>query len=152
MAQQPMPAKSTLLRHPLAQLQRSMMNFPMMNLPSMWEDLEDEWNSLAWQQNISMAEDDKSIYVEASMPGLNPSEIDVTLEKGILRIRGEKKEEKEDSSKKIHCRAINSYSYRIALPQQTDEKSDPHASYKDGILKLTFAKATAAQTKKISIK
>lgn len=140
------------IRHPLTQLPRSLMNFPMMGFPSLWENLEEEWGSMTNQQNISIMEDEKNIYIEAALPGLSTDEIELTIDKGILRIHGEKKEEKEEASKKIHCRAICSYNYRIALPQQIDEKNDPSATYKDGIIKLTFAKATAAQTKKIAIK
>lgn len=149
MAQQPQSSKG-LLSHPFSQFPRSLMNFPVLRFPALWEDLEEEWGALASQQNMSISEDDKHIYVEAALPGLNPKEIDVTIDKGILRIQGEKKEE-ETKNKKIHCRAVRSYSYRIALPQLIDEKSDPSASYKDGILSLTFAKASAAQTRKITI-
>lgn len=142
------------LMSPLSNLSQSLMNFPMMRFPNLWEDWE-ELGALAQQiqqQNISISEDDKSIFVEAALPGLELKEIDVSMDKGILRIQGERKEEEETKDKKIHCRAMSSYSYRIALPQHIDEKSEPKAIYKDGILKLTFTKANPSQTKKITVK
>lgn len=151
MAQQQHPSKG-LMRNPLAQPFRALMNFPSMRFPSFWEDLEEEWSSLSNQQNLSISEDDKSIYIEAALPGLNSNEIDVTLDKGILRIRGEKKEEEDQPNKKYHCKACTSFTYRVALPQQVDERNEPQATYKDGILKLTFAKESSSQTRKITIK
>lgn len=149
MAQQP---QKSLMRNPLAHIPRALMNFPMLKFPNLWEDLEEEWNSLSNQQNLTISEDDRSIYIEAALPGLNSKEIDITLDKGILRIRGERKEEEDQPSKKFHCRACSSYTYRVALPQQVDEKNEPQATYKDGILKLVFAKENPSQTKKITIK
>lgn len=151
MAQQQLQKRWT---NPLSHWPQSLWNFPISRFPSLWEDWE-EWGALPQmlqEQNISMSEDDKNIFVEAALPGLDLKDIDVSMDKGILRIQGERKEEEETKDKKIHSRAISSYSYRIALPQQIDEKSEPKAIYKDGILKLTLVKASATQTKKITVK
>lgn len=135
--------------------QRSLIprTFPFFtHLPSIWEDMDEEWNWMSQlQQNISLYEDDKNIVAEAALPGLSINEIDVSIDQGILRIQGERKTE-DLTNKKVHCTATSSYSYRITLPKQIDEKVEPKATYKDGILKLTFSKASQAQTKKINIK
>lgn len=132
---------------------QSLMHFPFLShMPSIWGDMGEEWNWMTQlQQNISLYEDDKNIIAEASLPGLSINEIDVSIDKGILRIQGERKTE-DLTNKKIHCTATSSYSYRITLPQQIDEKAEPKATYKDGILKLIFPKASGSQTKKINIK
>jgi HSP20 family protein len=132
---------------------QSLMNFPIFShLPSFLGDMGEEWNWMSQlQQNISLYEDDKNIIAEAALPGLSINEIDVSIDHGILRIQGERKTE-DLTNKKVHCTATSSYSYRITLPQQVDDKAEPKATYKDGVLKLTFAKANGAQTKKINIK
>lgn len=149
MAQQQLQKRS---QNPFAQFPQSLMNFPMMRLSNFWDDLEDwsSWDQLQ-QQNISISEDDKNLFVEAALPGLELNDIEVSIDRGILRIKGERKEE-ECKDKKILCRAMSSYSYRISLPQQIDDKGEPKAIYKDGILKLTFDKANPAQTRKIAVK
>lgn len=43
---------------------------------------------------LSISEDDKKVYVEASIPGVDPKDVDVIFEKGLLTIRGEKKRKK----------------------------------------------------------
>lgn len=60
--------------------------------------------------NLSVSEDDKKVYVEAALPGLTPNEIDMTFQKGVLTIRGSKKEEQGDK-KKYYRKASRMYSY-----------------------------------------
>lgn len=72
---------------------QSLMNFPMLSrMPSLWGDMDEEWNWMTQlQQNISLYEDDKHIIAEAALPGLSINEIDVSIDQGILRIQGERK-------------------------------------------------------------
>lgn len=102
------------------------------------------------ESNLSLSEDDKNVYVEAGMPGLNENEIEITLERGVLWIRGHKKEEQDN--KKYHYRAKRSYSYQLALPESVDESKEPEAHYEKGVLKVTFAKTKSSPVKKISVK
>ena len=99
---------------------------------------------------ISLSEDDKSVYVEASLPGLSSNEIDVTLEKKVLWIRGTKKEAQDN--KKYHYKSKRSYSYQIALPESIDENRDPETKYENGVVSITFSKAKCETPKKIQIK
>lgn len=102
--------------------------------------------------DISVSEDDKNVYIEANMPGLDADDIEVTYHKGQLWLRGEKKEEEENKKKKYYRLASSSYSYRLAVPGDIDEKSEPDAEYKNGVMKVTFKKLAEAQPKKISVK
>jgi HSP20 family molecular chaperone IbpA len=49
-------------------------------------------------------------------------DVEVTYEKDVLWIKAEKKEEEKRPDKKFYRRALQSYSYRIALPASVDEK------------------------------
>jgi HSP20 family protein len=102
--------------------------------------------------NISLSEDDLHDYVDAAMPGINPDEIDITYDKGMLWIRGETTQEDIDKNKKYYQRASNSFSYRITLPTDIDENAEPQASCDNGMLMLTFNKSLKAKPKKISVK
>jgi HSP20 family protein len=121
--------------------------------PSFWEDMAENLSEFASEQTgLSISEDKDNVYVEASMPGLKSSDIDVTLDKGILWIRGEKKEEEENKEKKYYRKAVNSFSYRVALPGEIDESRKTSATYQDGMMKITFAKAQGSKAKKIPVK
>lgn len=133
---------------------RSLFPFNNVRIPSMWD--EEDWDLMptpaANTGNISLSEDDKHVYVDAAMPGVNPDEIDITYDKGMLWIRGVTMQEDTDKNKKYYQRASNSFSYRITLPTDIDENTEPAASCENGMLMLTFDKSKQAQPKKISVK
>lgn len=102
---------------------------------------------------LTLSEDKKNVYVEASVPGLAKEDIEVSYEPGgVLRVKGERKEEEQDKEKRYYRRASRSYSYVITLPQQVDENKEPEANLENGVLRLTFTKAQQSQSKKIKIK
>lgn len=122
--------------------------------PALWEDMFGEMSEMGQQasEGLTVYEDKKNVYVEAAMPGLKPADIEISIEKGVLWIRGEKKEEEENKEKRFYRRAVSSFSYRFALPRQIDEAKEPEAVYQDGMMRITFTKAQESQTKKIAIK
>ncbi len=128
----------------------SLFQYP--SIPSLFEGLGDGWGLNPEQTGLTISEDEKNIYVEAATPGLKLEDIEIDLEQGVLLIRGEGQEIEEDKNKKYYRKSSNSYSYRVALPSHIDEKKEPKAVYKDGVIKLTFNKVQQAQTKKIALK
>lgn len=118
-----------------------------------WFDDEDWISSIpSSSSGLSVSEDDKKVYVEAHMPGLKAEDIDITFQKGELWIQGEKKEEEKDKDKKYYRMATSSYSYRVLVPGEIDEKDEPEASYKDGVMTITLNKSAKMLPKKISVK
>jgi HSP20 family protein len=135
--------------HPKHQLiPRSFWSFPYVFDEEEGGSLQEfsEWSGL------SVSEDDRHIYVEASVPGIKPEEIEMTFEKGILWIKAEKKEEVKDNKKKYYRRAMNQFSYRLAVPGNIDENKQPEATCKNGVLKVTFTKTQKSEPRKIPIK
>lgn len=110
---------------------------------------EESWD-LTPSSNVSISEDKNNFYIEAALPGLKPEEIEISIEKNVVWIRGEKKEEEKE--KKYYKKAISSFSYRVMVPVDFDEKKEIDATYKDGILKLIFSKIQKSEPKKIKIK
>lgn len=131
---------------------RSFFRFPSF-LPSLWEEMEDrvgQWMGGEGNTGVTVSEDDQHIYVEAQLPGLKSTDIDISLNQNTLWIKGEKQEEEEDKDKKYYRRARNSFFYQVELPTQVEESSE-QAQFQDGILKVTFKKARQSQVRKISI-
>jgi len=102
--------------------------------------------------NLSVWEDENNLYVEAALPGAKPNDIEVTLDKGNLWVKGESKRHEEDKNRKYYYKAASSFSYRVTLPGEVNESKEPIADYADGILKITFVKQQEEKPKKISVK
>jgi HSP20 family protein len=106
-----------------------------------------------WTPAFDIAENDKEYVVSAELPGIDIKDVEISISDGILSVKGEKKQEKEDKSEGYHWveRHYGSFnrSFRI-LGKVESDKVD--ASYKDGILKVLLPKAERTETKKIEIK
>jgi HSP20 family protein len=102
---------------------------------------------------IDVTEDEDNVVLTAEVPGMTKEDLDVTVDNGVLTLRGEKKEESEDKGKDYHRveRRYGRFERRIRLPQYVNAEAIG-ASYQDGILKLTMPKAEAAKTRSIQIK
>lgn len=101
---------------------------------------------------LSLYEDEDHLYLEAAVPGLKSDQIQISVEKGVVWIKGEKENDEKNSKGKIHFQTRRIYSYRVPLPVRIDETSTPEAVCKDGILSVTFEKSRCCKPMKISIK
>ena len=124
---------------------RSFFTFP--TLQSIVED--DEFPTLSTPQGVTISEDTEKVYIEASLPGIDPKEVEITFDKGVLWIKGEKKE--EDTGKKYYRKAIRSFSYRVGVPGEIDTSKDPEAMSEHGVMKISFFKSPQSQPKKIAV-
>jgi HSP20 family protein len=103
---------------------------------------------------IDVTEDENSVALTAEIPGMEKDDLDVTVDNGVLTLRGEKKEEEEVSEETGFHRVERRYGQferRIRLPDYVDtDRID--ASYQNGVLKLTMPKTEAAKARSIQIK
>lgn len=120
------------------------------SLSNFWEDDEDYPTMTNWPSGLSLSEDDKHVYVSAAVPGVDPKDIEVTFDKGVVWIKGEVKE--EESDKKYYRKAASSFSYRLSVPGDLDQTKEPQASVSRGVMTVTFTKSPQTQPKKISVK
>ncbi|MEC7839811.1 MAG: Hsp20/alpha crystallin family protein [Chlamydiota bacterium] len=121
-------------------------------LPSLFEEGFGEDFETISSSNITLSEDDEYVHVEANLPGLREEDIEIVLDKGVLWIKGEKEDSEDNKERKYHYRANRSFSYHVTLPGEVCENTEPHAVFKDGVVKINFKKATEERPKKISIK
>jgi HSP20 family protein len=131
---------------------RRMLTFSNSALPNFWDE-EDQWLSNPIGQNgISISEDEAKIYISAAVPGIDPKNVEATFQDGYLWIRGETKDEEEDKKRKYYRKASQSFSYRVAVPGDIDETKEPEATYKHGVMTVSFSKSPKTQPRKIQIK
>lgn len=102
---------------------------------------------------FDISETEKEYIITGEIPGMDVKDLDVTLLDGILTVKGEKNQEKEDKDENYHrverCYGSFQRNFRIPEKVKTDELD---ATYKDGILKLTLPKAEVSEVKKIEVK
>lgn len=127
----------------------SFLNFP--RFPATLSD-DDDWMATSAPSGVSVSEDDKHVYVQAHLPGVDEKDVDMTFDKGMLWIKGETKQEEEDKKKKFYRKATSSFSYRVAVPGDLDLSVDPEAKYKNGVMTVSFIKSPKSQPKKITVK
>ena len=88
------------------------------------------------------------------MPGIDEKDIEVTVADGMLTIKGEKSEEKEEKKKDYHVseRRFGSFRRSFALPKTADIDK-VQASMKNGVLSVVLPKAAEAKAtaKKVDI-
>ncbi len=118
--------------------------------PSFWDDDDELSLNSAASSGVSISEDEKNVYVEAALPGVNPKDVEVTFDKGMVWIKGETKEEEKE--KKYYRKAVSSFSYRIAVPGELDPQKEPEAICKNGVMTVSFAKSAIKTPKKIAVK
>ena len=129
----------------------TIVNSPWLTrFPSIWDDLFTLDQVDRGGSGLSISEYEKSIYVEASLPGIDPKKVNITLKNGVLSISGQNEEEKKE--RKYYRKTANRYDYSINLPVEVDDTVEPIAEEDHGIMRVTFSKTTKAQPKKISIK
>lgn len=103
---------------------------------------------------INMGVTDHSVEIYVFIPGMSIDDIDVTIEKNLLSIAGERKPveiKEEDTTVFREERFKGSFKRVITLPEDVDpEKTE--AVYRNGILHISVAKRSEAQPRKISVK
>src|SRR3989344_6451047 len=104
---------------------QSLWRFPMISFPSFMEDFEDLQPTSNFLNGLSVSGDDKNIYIEAAVPGVDPKEVDVTFYKGVLTVKGSKKE--EEKGKTYRRKATRSFFYRVT-PGDVDPNATPQAT------------------------
>jgi HSP20 family protein len=106
-----------------------------------------------WLPAFDISENEKEYIIISELPGMEVKDIDVTLSKGILTVKGEKKQEHEYKGEDYHRieRRYGSFHRSFNIPEKIKTDS-VDANYKDGILRLTLPKTEESETKKIEVK
>jgi HSP20 family protein len=105
--------------------------------------------------SIDVTETDKEFEVTAELPGLERKDVEISVDDGVLTIRGEKKVEtkEEDKNKNYHVteRSYGVFFRAIQLPAGVDPASIK-ATMSNGVLKIAIPKPAKSEPKKIEVK
>ena len=124
--------------------------FDDFNISKSWKN-KDRFSSFAPKLNVS--EDESSIEISVELPGMNEKDIEVSLDKDVLTIKGENKEESENREKSYHHmeRSFGTFQRSIRISKEADS-NDIKASFKDGVLVITLPKAEKEAARVIEVK
>jgi HSP20 family protein len=106
-----------------------------------------------WMPSIESYTKDGKLFIKAELPGVDPKDLDVTINARELVIKGERKAEKDEKEKDYTYREISygSFERRFMIPEgvRTD---DLKAAFTNGILEVSVPIPEVAKAKKIEIK
>lgn len=104
-----------------------------------------------WNIALDVAENEDAYLIKATVPGVNPDDMEITLEDDVLTLRGEiVRDEIEDVKYHVRERRYGTFSRSIRFPTAV-EGDAVEATYTNGILSLNVPKAEAVKPKRISI-
>lgn len=105
-----------------------------------------------WSIALDVAEREDTYLVKATIPGINPDELEITLEDDVLTLKGEIKSDEEVEEVKYHVRErrYGTFSRSIRFPVAVNGDA-VEAVYNNGILTLHIPKAEAVKPKRITI-
>jgi HSP20 family protein len=109
--------------------------------------------SCRWCPAVDVTEGEQELVVSADLPGIDPQQVEITVQENILTLTGERKAESESKDESYHRveRAYGSFSRSFVLPSTVDE-TKVSAEYRDGVLRVHLPKREEAKPRKIDVK
>ena len=102
---------------------------------------------------VNIYQDKDSFYVTAELPGVEPENVDISLQDNKLILKGERKMATKGADQKYYRRERSSGTFNrvVALPQTMDA-GKVKAEYKNGVLTLTLPLAEESKPRQIRVK
>jgi HSP20 family protein len=110
-------------------------------------------NAWSWELPLDVSESEDAFLVKASLPGINPDDLEITFNNNTLTIRGEVKSEEETEGTRYHMRErrYGSFTRSITLPRGIQGDAI-EANYEAGVLALRLPKAEELKPKRIAVR
>jgi HSP20 family protein len=105
-----------------------------------------------WAPRVDIREEDKRFMILVDVPGVDPSTIEVSMDKSILTIKGERKVDSEETSGKLtrQERVYGTFHRRFSLPESADaDNISAHGRY--GVLEIAIPKKPETTPRRIAI-
>jgi HSP20 family protein len=114
---------------------------------------DEDYISGSWVPPVDVRETKDSLEIAAELPGIDPKNVEVSVESGVLTLKGSRQFEKATEGETYHRveRAYGAFERSFTLPTNVDAEKI-QAAYRHGVLHLTVPKREEAKPKAISIK
>ena len=115
-------------------------------------DLDATTQTLSWGLPLDVIEKDDVFTVKASVPGMDPDDLEITFSDNVLTIKGEVKSEEEVKEARFHIRERRYGSFARSISLGSRIQGDKiEARYENGVLELTLPKSDEVKPKRIQI-
>lgn len=106
-----------------------------------------------WRPAVDIREESNRFVITADIPGVDPKDIEITMDQGVLTIKGERSSDKEESHEGYHRveRVRGTFYRRFSLPDSADAEHI-EAKGKNGVLEIVLPKLEKGQPKRITVK
>jgi HSP20 family protein len=107
----------------------------------------------AWAPALDISERKDAYLVTVEVPGVEPEDLDITMEDGLLTIQGERQFTSESSEQQFHRveRRYGAFRRSITLPAQV-QADQIEATFDNGVLQIVVPKAEEAKPKRIQVR
>jgi HSP20 family protein len=136
---------------------------PFRELWQMQENMDRMWRSFGqegsepgnvenWAIPLDVVQQGDNIIVKASVPGVNPEDIDVSIENDVLTIKGQTKEEREhqEGNYLMRERRAGSFYRALRLPDTLDS-DQAQCHYEHGVLSITFPRMESKRARHLQV-
>ncbi|GAB3676816.1 Hsp20/alpha crystallin family protein [Salinisphaera aquimarina] len=109
-------------------------------------------DAAAFRPAVDIRETEAAYLIEVEVAGVDPNSIDVTLDKGVLKLNGERVQASDEDAGEIRRseRSYGTFERRFSLPDTADvDTIEARAAH--GILYLTIAKKAQSQPRRITV-
>ncbi len=103
-----------------------------------------------WAPPVDIIERDDAFVILADVPGINPADIEINMENGVLSIKGERLVNEDRKGYKRMERARGTFYRRFSLPDTADPERVTARS-RFGVLEITIPKLEKTQPRRISV-
>lgn len=105
-----------------------------------------------WAPACNTYEDEHGYWVHAALPGMDRKSVEITVEDGVLTLKGEQKDEPSESKRTYFARELGAgaFSRSFRLPTDADA-GKVSATFKDGLLTVGVPKREEAKPRRIEI-
>lgn len=108
--------------------------------------------SVSWIPQVDVREETDRFVVTADVPGVEGKDLEITAEKGVLTLKGQRHSDKKASNDTFESveRASGTFLRRFTLPETVDVDAIK-ASHVNGVLELTLPKRPQEQPRRITV-
>ncbi len=112
-----------------------------------------EGESVGWTPACDIFEDEEAVTLRFELAGVEPKDVDIRFENGVLTVKGERKLEKDDQRENYHRveRSYGTFTRAFSLPGTLDPERIK-AEAKNGVLQVTLPKKPEAKPRAIQVK
>lgn len=115
---------------------------------SLLDNMTDREITAPWQPHADIEEEDECFHIKVDIPGVEPKDIQVSLENRILTVQGQRKYEKKENGR--YERFSGNFVRSFTLPKEVEENA-VKAKGKNGVLEIYIPKASQSVAKQITV-